>query len=119
MVANDLESRADNGTTVTYDDNGKIFGYRGLSNFLDSNPEFLVFRRFGRLSVRNILYLQDELCELQEQLDRRDDLSGNGGKYDDDELLSYSRTIDLGDASDRQGASEREKLAEAGNASGA
>ncbi|KAF8246666.1 hypothetical protein K440DRAFT_326986 [Wilcoxina mikolae CBS 423.85] len=135
MVANDLESRADNGTTArnaTHNDNGETFGYRGLSNFLDSNREFLVFRRFGRLNVRNILYLQDELCELQEQLDRRDDFGGNGGATRRDEkdlerlelmnkcrsllreyndaLLSYSRIIDLGDASDRQAASVKNWL---------
>jgi len=43
-------------------------GYRGFCNFLSSDNDFLILRRFGVLSIRVLLALQDELVELEEQL---------------------------------------------------
>jgi hypothetical protein len=46
----------------------KNIGYRGFCEFVDSDHDFFVLRRFGSLSVRVLLALQDELCELELQL---------------------------------------------------
>jgi len=39
---------------------------------LNTDQDLLIFRRFGCLSVRNILYLQDRLSKLEERLAERD-----------------------------------------------
>jgi hypothetical protein len=46
----------------------KPVGYDRLSKLIASDNDFLVFRRFGELNVRNILYLQDRLSEITEDL---------------------------------------------------
>jgi hypothetical protein len=48
----------------------KDVGYRGFSAFLASDDDFLIFRRFGALNARLLLYLQDEIVVLEEQLRR-------------------------------------------------
>jgi len=42
-------------------------GYPSLAEDISSDPDrtSLVFRRFDRLAVRNLLYLQSELVELE------------------------------------------------------
>lgn len=54
--------------------------YSSLANFIDSDRDHTasIFRRFGRLTARNLLYLQSELLELEakqsalDEGDRRD-----------------------------------------------
>lgn len=43
-------------------------GYPAVCNFMGTEPDFLVFRRFTNLSIRNILYIQDQLQEIEEEL---------------------------------------------------
>lgn len=47
----------------------KYVGYQGFSRFIASDDDFLFFRRFGDLSVRVLLVLQDEIVRLEAQLD--------------------------------------------------
>jgi hypothetical protein len=47
----------------------KDIGYRGFCKFVDSDHDFFLLRLFVNLSVRVLLALQDELCELETQLD--------------------------------------------------
>ena len=52
-------------------------GYPALSVFINSSPShtFQLFRRFGDLNARCLLYLQDEIAELEDILkgyDRED-----------------------------------------------
>ncbi len=47
-------------------------GYPRLAVFLDSDENFMLYRRFGFLQSRVLLYKQDELRELEEQLDKMD-----------------------------------------------
>jgi len=49
-------------------------GYPQLSAFVASSPShtFQIFRRFGALNARCLLYLQDELCELEHDLEHMD-----------------------------------------------
>jgi hypothetical protein len=47
-------------------------GYPRLAAFLDSDENFMLYRRFGFLQARILLYKQDELRELETDLDRMD-----------------------------------------------
>lgn len=49
-------------------------GYPSLADFLASDRDrtILAFKRFDRLAVRNLLYLQSELAELQSRQDAYD-----------------------------------------------
>ncbi|KAF2470794.1 uncharacterized protein BDR25DRAFT_369291 [Lindgomyces ingoldianus] len=46
----------------------KYVGYRGFCDFVVSDNDFFVLRRFSQLTARVLLALQDELSELEEQL---------------------------------------------------
>jgi len=48
-------------------------GYPRLAAFLDSDENFMLYRRFGFLQARILLYKQDELRELEEELGDMDD----------------------------------------------
>ncbi|KAF8242676.1 hypothetical protein K440DRAFT_664610, partial [Wilcoxina mikolae CBS 423.85] len=50
-----------------------LAGYERLSKLMNSDNDFLVFRKFGELNVRNILYLQDRLSEICERLANEDE----------------------------------------------
>ncbi|ORY00305.1 hypothetical protein BCR34DRAFT_575896 [Clohesyomyces aquaticus] len=50
----------------------KYLGYRAFSNFLSSDDDFLIFRRFGPLNTRVLLFLQDEIVQLENQLEDLD-----------------------------------------------
>ncbi|KUJ19488.1 uncharacterized protein LY89DRAFT_642559 [Mollisia scopiformis] len=47
-------------------------GYPRLAAFLDADENFMLYRRFGFLQARVLLYKQDELRELERELDRID-----------------------------------------------
>ena len=48
-------------------------GYPNLAAFLDSDENFMVYRRFGYLQSRLLLEKQDELRKLEKKLDLMDD----------------------------------------------
>lgn len=52
----------------------KYLGYRAYSSFLASDDNFLVFRRFGNLNARVLLFLQDQICRFEERLEELDAL---------------------------------------------
>ena len=47
-------------------------GYRSFSRFVSSDKDFYMLRRFGALSARVLLDLQDQLTVLEEDLERLD-----------------------------------------------
>ena len=47
----------------------KEIGYRGYSAFLASDNDFMIFRRFGTLNARLLLYLQDQIAVLEGELE--------------------------------------------------
>jgi hypothetical protein len=54
-----------------------VTGYPSLASFMasDQDKSTVIFRGFGRLSARNLLYLQSEMAELearQEAFDMED-----------------------------------------------
>ncbi len=58
-------------------------GYPALANFIGSDKDFFIFRKFNVLSARSLLFLQDELSELEEQLNSIDIAeSGRGDPRD-------------------------------------
>ena len=42
--------------------------YTGLASLMNANPEKAILRRFGKLNMLNLLYLQAELVELEDEL---------------------------------------------------
>lgn len=53
---------------------GIPMGYPALANWIAADPdnETYIFRKFNRLAARNLLYLQSELCTLEESLEKLD-----------------------------------------------
>ena len=47
----------------------KYAGYRSFCQFVSSDEDFFVLRRFGTLSARVLLNLQDQLARLEEELE--------------------------------------------------
>jgi hypothetical protein len=47
-------------------------GYPQFAALINADPAFAVFRRFGTLRARSLLYKQDELVELEAQLNEAD-----------------------------------------------
>lgn len=68
-------------------------GYPHLATFLDSDENFMLYRRFGFLQARLLLNKQDQLRALEEQLDDLD--------KDDDEEYLKSRELDDADETRR------------------
>ena len=56
-------------------------GYPRLAAFLDSDENFMVYRRFGFIQSRLLLEKQDELRELEEKLDRLDKIEADAGDW--------------------------------------
>jgi hypothetical protein len=66
-------SSQSSGATAADNDQSKYWkevGYRGFSTLLASDNDFLIFRRFGALNARLLLYLQDEIAVLEDELRR-------------------------------------------------
>jgi hypothetical protein len=56
---------------------------------MTSDWVFLIFRRFDHLAVRNLLYLQDELSQLEEQLRKLDQQDAREGEQGLKNLCSW------------------------------
>ncbi|RFU34107.1 hypothetical protein B7463_g2216, partial [Scytalidium lignicola] len=61
-------------------------GYPNLAAFLDSDENFMLYRRFGYIQARLLLSKQDQLRALEEDLDKVD--------KDDDDVFLVSRDRD-------------------------
>ena len=57
-------------------------GYRTFAEFIATDDELFVFRRFDRLNARNLLYLQSELIALEKQLSEYDSEDIEDGSKD-------------------------------------
>ncbi len=68
-------------------------GYASLSQFITSDKALCIFRRFDALAIRNLLYMQDELCEIEQQLGKLDD-ADMVSKSDIDVYSLHSRRFD-------------------------
>lgn len=50
----------------------KYIGYKGYSEFISSDSDFLIFRQFDAVSARVALSLQDEVSVLEQELENLD-----------------------------------------------
>jgi hypothetical protein len=66
-------------------------GYPALANFIGSDKDFFIFRKFNVLSARSLLFLQDELSELEERLNSIDIAESGRGEPRDLWNLSSRR----------------------------
>jgi hypothetical protein len=69
----------------------KYIGYRGYADFISSDDDFLILRRFDSLNTRVVLALQDEIAAIEEELDaldarhsKRESADVNNGTLRDD-----------------------------------
>jgi len=59
--------------SISPDNKGwKSVGYRGLSSWMASDPDFFLLRRFDRLNTRILLHMQDEIAQEEEKLEKID-----------------------------------------------
>jgi hypothetical protein len=70
----------------------KYIGYKGYSEFLASENDFFILRRFSSVSIRIALWLQDQVTVLEEKLEdldkkysRKDAVDTNNGSFREDE----------------------------------
>src|SRR4051812_48737888 len=70
----------------------KYIGYRGYADFIASENDFYIVRRFAALNTRAALALQDKVSVLEEQLEdldrsfgRRDAVDIHNGSFRDDQ----------------------------------
>jgi hypothetical protein len=68
-------------------------GYASLSAFLAGTRAFQIYRRFDTLAARNLLYMQDELCEIEGQIDDLD-MADMTSEYPVDQYSLHSRRFD-------------------------
>lgn len=54
-------------------------GYGKLAAFIDCDPNFRIYRKFGWLHNRVLLHIQDELQELEEELEMIDAWEAKSG----------------------------------------
>ena len=71
-------------------------GYGKIAAVQDLDPEFLICRKFGFLHNYALLYLQDELVEIQEDLERLDRWEFSDG--DPKKLISRRRDSAVSDS---------------------
>ena len=80
--------------------------YPSFADFIASDPELSVFKRFNYLSSRNLLYLQSELLDLQTQLQDFDEEDYNGM---DGEILLSAKCWETFTARAKESQHPREK----------
>lgn len=66
-----------------------VEGYPTLACHMGACPDSSIFRRFGALNARNLLYMQAELVHLEEKLEALEEVDGgskegNAGVYSRD-----------------------------------
>jgi hypothetical protein len=55
---------------ISVSETAKIEGYPKLAELQGTYPQLGIYRRFATLNPRNLLYLQAELVDLEERLER-------------------------------------------------
>jgi len=82
-------------------------GYNALAKFIARFPEHSIFRKFGALSAKRLLYMQAELSHLERELQLIEEYDQN------DHATFASSWIQMNEASDENDASfQREKMLE-------
>jgi len=80
----------------------KYIGYKGYSDFVASDNDFFIFRRFTSLNSRVALLLQDQLSLLEEQLEELDrqysrkeagDINNGSFRFDNEDRMKVVEKI--------------------------
>lgn len=79
-------------------------GFPRLAAFLDSDDNFMLYRRFGYIHARILLQKQDELKEIEERLEALDTEDDGGGER----LQRCLKSRAFDEARDRKSPPERE-----------
>ena len=81
-------------------------GYPSLASFIasDEDKTTVIYRRFDRLSARNILYMQSELADLEAQQDAFDKEDVTGSMVDVNCARNWNTFTQLSQSDDRQKA---------------
>jgi hypothetical protein len=79
QMHSDVEKQSTDAIKINY-----LTGYPSLAAFIasDKDKSTLIYRRFDRLSARNLLHLQSELIELQARQDAFDEEDFRGSPED-------------------------------------
>lgn len=87
-------------------------GYASFSALISSDPDLQIYRRFDRLSARNILYLQSELLEAERLLAEYDAADQTAAAFygDLDVMLSMRCWESFARKSAAGNARERERM---------
>ena len=85
-------------------------GYGKLAAFIDCDPNFRIYRKFGWLHNRVLLHIQDELQKLEQELEGVDNWEAKSG----DMVKLASRRADKNTARSELIAAIKEKLDEYG-----
>ena len=67
----------------------RLEGYPSFAQFIARDVDATIYRKYARLSARNLLYLQSELHELEEQLRQLD--KEDAKDIDDEEAQKAAR----------------------------
>lgn len=86
----------------------RLLGYPSFAEFIasDRDKSTVVFRRFDRLSARNLLHLQSELCELETRQDALDEKDRKAST----EEKRFARNWEEARENAKQGRSQRERV---------
>ena len=87
-------------------------GYPAVAEWIvrDQDHESYVFRRFDRLSARNLLHLQSQLIELERRLDGLDRETAQSGDLELKQSVRRWETFEANAAQGRQQEVERTEL---------
>ncbi|KAH8724360.1 hypothetical protein GQ44DRAFT_655147 [Phaeosphaeriaceae sp. PMI808] len=84
-------------------------GYASFAEFVASDPELAIYRRFQHLSARNILYLQSELVEAENQLAEFDKEDREQNSVNFDAILGTRCWISLQSEATRSDRAEKRR----------
>jgi hypothetical protein len=89
-----------------------VNGYASLASFIasDADRSTAIYRRFDRLSARNLLHLQSELEELQELQDQFDKEDSRGTTSAKAGIRNLTLLKEKGQGSDEEAAAARKRL---------
>ncbi len=66
-------------------------GFPSFAAFIASDKDLAIYRRFDRLSARNLLYLQSEIIALEAELDELDGDDFNAARTRDLDVMQSAR----------------------------
>ena len=92
---NDVEAKQNLGGSAaiprssTWRPSMTLDGYPSFAEFIARDSDAAIYRRYGHLSARNLLYMQSELYELELELQQLDTEDAN--KVDNDDAQKTAR----------------------------